>query len=594
MNLTTNEIRKRFLDYFSSQNHSILESASLVVPDEKGITDSTLFNTAGVQPLIPYLLGEKHPKGNRLASTQKCIRTIDIDEVGDKTHLIFFEMLGNWSLGDYFKKESIQYSYEFLTSKEKGLGLDPTRLYITVFAGNDLAEKDIDAYEEWKKYVPENRIYFLESNWWEAGDNGPCGPDAEMFYDLTDKGLGDLSHDEFLAADENQDVVEIWNNVFMQFEKKNGEIIGKLPQYAVDTGAGLERLSVVVNNLDNIYETDNFKDDLLLIEQNSPNFNLKEARIISANIKAAFFITSDGVLPANTDKGYVLRRLIRKAVSASNKIGFNTDNFKTLVNSTEEKYRGVFSFGNNNIYKIINDEIIKFNIAYEQAIKILEKEYSKKGSIDGVMVFHLETTNGLPKDLVLMIAEERDYKIDANATEIYNSLKKEHQDKSRTAAEGKFKGGLQNDGEMETKYHTATHLLQQALKDVLGEDVAQKGSNINADRLRFDFNHPEKMTNEQKTEVENIVNEKIRLAIPVRRVEMSKDEALKTGALHLFADKYGDDVSIYFIGDDLETAYSKEFCGGPHIDNTLELGIFRIKKEEASSAGIRRIKAVLE
>jgi len=594
MYLSTNEIRKRFLDYFLSKDHSILESASLVVPEEKGITDSTLFNTAGVQPLIPYLLGKKHPMGNRLASAQKCIRTIDIDEVGDKTHLTFFEMLGNWSLGDYFKEDSIKYSHEFLTSKDKGLGLDPGRLYITVFGGNENAEKDSEAFNTWKKYVPENRIYFLESNWWAAGDNGPCGPDTEMFYDLTENGLGDLTHEEFLKADDDQDIVEIWNNVFMQFEKKDGKIVGKLPQHAVDTGAGLERLSVVVNNLDNIYQTDNFADDISLIEKNSTNFNLIDARIISAHIKAAFFIISDGIIPANTDKGYVLRRLIRKSVISANKIGFETELFNNIVTSIEQKYIGVCNFRINNAYEIINNEIIKFRKAYNQAIKILEREYIKNNSISGEMIFNLETTNGLPKDLILMISNEKEYKIDNTALDIYSNLKKEHQNKSRTAAEGKFKGGLQGNGEMETKYHTATHLLHQALRDVLGDRVEQRGSNINSDRLRFDFTHPDKLTDTQKQKVEKIVNDKINLAIPVKNIEMPKQEALKTNSIHLFAEKYGDSVSIYYIGDDFETAYSKEFCGGPHVENTSALGKFIIKKEEASSAGVRRIKATLE
>jgi alanyl-tRNA synthetase len=594
MNLTTNEIRQRFLDFFASKDHALLESASLVTSDEKGVTDSTLFNTAGVQPLVPYLLGEKHPQGTRLASSQKCVRTIDIDEVGDKTHLTFFEMIGNWSLGDYFKEESIKWSYEFLTNKEKGLGLDPKRLYITVFGGNKVSEKDTEAADVWKKYIPENRIYFLEDNWWEAGDNGPCGPDTEMFYDLTEEGLGDMTHEEFIAADNNQKVVEIWNNVFMQFEKKEGEVIGKLPKHAVDTGAGLERLSIVVNKLDNVYETDNFEPIINLIEQESEDFDLSTARIIADHIKASTLMMSDGVIPSNTDRGYILRRLIRIAITKANSVGLSTNSFEKISEMVIEKYQGVYNFNVGAIKQTLNDEISKFSKTYDKALRELEKQYTKAGVINGEMLFNLETTSGLPKDLTVMLAGERNYKVEKEAFEVYEQLKKEHQEKSRTAAEGKFKGGLEGDGEITIKYHTATHLLQQALKDVLGDHVEQKGSNNNEERLRFDFTHPEKMTEEQKAEVEKIVNEKISANLPVKMVEMPKEKALETGAIHLFADKYGDTVSIYYIGDDLETAWSKEFCGGPHVSNTGELGKFRIKKEEASSSGVRRIKGLLE
>jgi alanyl-tRNA synthetase len=594
MKLTTNEIRKRFLNFFKEQQHAILPSASLVTLDEKGVTDSTLFNTAGVQPLVPYLLGENHPEGNRLASSQKCIRTIDIDEVGDKTHLTFFEMLGNWSLGDYFKEESIKWSYEFLTDAEKGLGLDPSRIYITVFGGNDVSEKDTEAANVWKKYVPENRIFFLEDNWWEAGDNGPCGPDTEIFYDLTENGLGDISHEQFLEADENQKVVEIWNNVFMQFEKKSGEIVGKLPRHAVDTGAGLERLSTVVNEFDNVYQTDNFAEILEFIKENSENFTLNEARIVADHIKASTMIISDGVTPSNTDRGYILRRLIRTAIAKSKKIGFEIENLNKIPALIDDKYSEIYPIDTNNVLETLKIEIDKFEKAYNSGVRELEKQYNKKSEIDGETLFILETTNGLSSDLVKIIAEEKGYNITDEATSQYRALKKEHQEKSRTAAEGKFKGGLEGAGEMTIKYHTATHLLQQALKDVLGDHVEQKGSNNNEDRLRFDFTHPEKMTDEQKSKVEKIVNEKIAAALPVKMVEMPKSEALQTGAIHLFADKYGDTVSIYYIGDDLETAWSKEFCGGPHVENTNELGTFKIKKEEASSAGVRRIKAVLE
>jgi len=581
--MKSEEIRKKFLDYFKEQNHAILDSASLVAPDEKGVTNSTLFNTAGVQPLIPYLLGEEHPKGNRLASVQKCIRTIDIDEVGDNTHLTFFEMLGNWSLGDYFKEDAIRMSFEFLTDNEKGLGLDPSRLYITVFEGDENSPKDEESFNMWKKYVPENRIYYMgaESNWWEAGGNGPCGPDTEMFYDLTEDGLGDLSTDEFIQADDDQKIVEIWNDVFMQFEKKDGKIIGNLPRQAVDTGAGLERLVVVKNNNTGVYETDLFSEILDRIGNNDKN------RIITDHIRSAVMLISDGITPSNTDRGYILRRLIRRAVKNANNINipevaeFFINKMSSAYTEIKEKQKFILD--------TIRNEEDKFSKSLSSGLKEFKKISNQ--DISGTDAFKLFSSYGFPIELTMELANENNISVDVK------SFKEEmikHQEKSRTAAEGKFKGGLENYGEVEKKYHTATHLLHQALRDVLGEHVQQKGSNINSDRLRFDFSHEQKMTNEEKQKVEEIINQKIKDSLPVNNVEMNFDEAEKTGALHFFGDKYGGTVSIYYIGDTIDEAYSKEFCGGPHIKNTSELGEFKIKKEEASSAGVRRIKAVLK
>jgi alanyl-tRNA synthetase len=581
--MKSEEIRKKFLDYFKEQNHAILDSASLVTPDEKGVTNSTLFNTAGVQPLIPYLLGEEHPKGNRLASVQKCIRTIDIDEVGDNTHLTFFEMLGNWSLGDYFKEDAIRMSFEFLTDNEKGLGLDPSRLYITVFEGDENSPKDEESFNIWKKYVPENRIYYMgaESNWWEAGGNGPCGPDTEMFYDLTEDGLGDLSTDEFIQADDDQKIVEIWNDVFMQFEKKDGKIIGNLPRQAVDTGAGLERLVVVKNNNTGVYETDLFSEILDRIGNNDKN------RIITDHIRSAVMLISDGITPSNTDRGYILRRLIRRAVKNANNINipevaeFFINKMSSAYTEIKEKQKFILD--------TIRNEEDKFSKSLSSGLKEFKKISNQ--DISGTDAFKLFSSYGFPIELTMELANENNISVDVK------SFKEEmikHQEKSRTAAEGKFKGGLENYGEVEKKYHTATHLLHQALRDVLGEHVQQKGSNINSDRLRFDFSHEQKMTNEEKQKVEEIINQKIKDSLPVNNVEMNFDEAEKTGALHFFGDKYGGTVSIYYIGDTIDEAYSKEFCGGPHIKNTSELGEFKIKKEEASSAGVRRIKAVLK
>lgn len=588
MNLS--EIRKRFLDFFKNRNHSILESAPLVVHDSQTVTGVTLFNTAGVQPLVPYLLGKTHPKGVRLASSQKCIRTIDIDSVGDNSHLTFFEMLGNWSLGDYFKKEAIAWSFEFLTSKKEGLGLDPNRIYVTVFEGDDDAPRDTEAYNIWKELIPENRIFFMDknSNWWEAGENGPCGPDTEMHYDITGQ-LGDLDKESFINASKNEEIIEIWNDVFMQFEKKNNQIVGKLPKPSVDTGAGLERLATVINGYKNVYETDVFKDSIEIIKKESKNFDMRSARIIIDHIKASIFIISEGINPSNSEHGYVLRRLLRKASVVSDRIGFS--NLQIIIDSICDKYSEIYPELNqkDKIKNVISDESHRFQKTISKGLKQFEKMTADK--ISGEDAFILFSTYGFPIELTLDLAKEKNIEVDLDE---FKKRMQDHQEKSRTAAEGKFKGGLQNRGEIETRYHTATHLLHQALRDVLGQHVQQKGSNINSERLRFDFSHDKKVTAQEQKQIEKIINQKILESLPVNQINMKYDEAIKTGALHFFADKYGDIVSIYYIGDNLEKSYSKEFCGGPHIKNTRELGKFKIIKEEACSSGIRRIKAVLE
>lgn len=597
--MTISEIRQKFKDFFEDRQHAILDSAPLITKDEKGVTDSTLFNTAGVQPLIRYLLGEDHPAGTRLASSQACIRTIDIDEVGDNTHLTFFEMLGNWSLGDYFKDESIQWSYEFLTTppEDGGLGLDPNRLYITVFEGDQNASRDDEAAEIWKKYVPENRIYFMgaESNWWAAGDNGPCGPDTEMFYDTTEEGLGDMTHTEFVEADESQKVVEIWNNVFMQYEKSAGEIVGTLPKPSVDTGAGLERLAAVVNNDPDVYGNDVLSELLNLIKNNSNTSNDSDAKIIADHIRAVTFMLSESLEPSNTDRGYILRRLIRRAAQKSNKIDLKDGILLKLVEIVAEKYSDSYPSIQNNIDKIknsLNIELEKFQKTLVSGLKEFEKIIKKSNTkeISGFDAFKLFSTYGFPIELTIELAEEKGLSVDLAK---YHDELSQHQEKSRTASAGKFKGGLEAQGEIEIKYHTATHLLAAALRQVLGDHVQQKGSNINSDRLRFDFSHSEKMTPEQKDAVEKIVNEKITAALPVIKEEMSYKDAKDSGAIGVFEDKYGDVVSVYTIGAGSDE-FSKELCGGPHVENTSELGIFKIKKEEASSAGVRRIKAILE
>ena len=569
--MTSAEIRSKFLAFFEKRGHAVIPSASLVTPDEKGVTNSTLFNTAGMQPLVPYLLGKPHPKGTRLVDVQKCLRTVDIDDIGDKTHATFFEMLGNWSLGDYFKKEAIAWSYEFLTSKEEGLGLDPKRLYVTVFEGDANAPKDEEAADIWrdifkKNNIEGNRIFYLpaKNNWWEAGENGPCGPDTEMFYDVKNVfGGRGLTHEEFVKADDNRDVVEIWNDVFMQYEKKDGKIIGKLPKPSVDTGAGLERLTMTLQGVESIYDTDLFKPVINKIKALAQNWNIKSARIVADHMRASAHLIAGGVVPSNTDRGYVLRKLIRRAARHADILKINIDDIDNQ--------------------KVIHDEVSKFKETLEKGLKEFEK---------GTDPFTLFSSYGFPLELTLELAKEKGITID---TRDFDEKFKKHQELSRAGAEQKFKGGLADASDSQVvKYHTATHLLHQALHDVLGEGVGQKGSNITAERLRFDFSYDKKITDEEKKKVEDIVNEKIKAALPVQQVTMPRAEAEKTGARHFFGEKYGDEISIYFIGKDLQSAYSKEFCGGPHVKNTSELGTFKIQKEEASSQGVRRIKAILQ
>ena len=598
--MSSTEIRSRFLAFFEKRGHVILPSASLVTPDEKGVTNATLFNTAGMQPLVPYLLGKPHPQGVRLVDSQKCLRTVDIDDIGDKTHATFFEMLGNWSLGDYFKKEAIAWSYEFLTDKNEGLGLNPSQLYITVFEGDANAPKDDEAADIWreifkKNNIEGNRIFYMPAsmNWWEAGENGPCGPDTEMYYDVSNKfGGKGLTHDEFVQADNVRDVVEVWNDVFMQYEKKDGKIIGTLPKPSVDTGAGLERLTMTLQGVDNIYDTDLFKPVMDLMK--NPDQTIRNKRIIADHLRASTFLIADGVIPSNTDRGYILRRLIRRAIISTTDKMLDEKRISVFVDTITNVYAVAYPelvTKKDHIKKVLVEEANKFATALTHGVKEFER-LSKTGSISGADTFMLFSSYGLPIDVTKELAKEKNLTIDITG---YEAEFKKHQDLSRSGAEQKFKGGLADANDPQViKYHTATHLLHQALHDVLGEGVGQKGSNITAERLRFDFSYGQKMTDEQKKQVEDIINEKIKAALPVQNVVMPKAEAEKTGARHFFGEKYGEEISIYFIGDSLESAYSKEFCGGPHVKNTSELGAFKIQKEEASSQGVRRIKAILQ
>ncbi len=612
--MDSKEIRDRFLVFFEKRGHAIIPSASLVPENDP----SVLFNTAGMQPLVPYLMGTPHPCGKRIVDSQKCVRTVDIDEIGDNTHATFFEMLGNWSLGDYFKKDAIRWSYEFLTSKEEGLGLDPLRLYVTVFEGNGDAPRDLEALEIWKKYVPEHRIYFMpaKNNWWSAGDNGPCGPDTEMFYDVTKGGLGDMTKEEYLAADERQEVVEIWNNVFMEYEKKDGTVIGKLAAKNVDTGAGLERVTMVVQGKNNIYEADLFAPLIAKIKELSQKSDVRAERIIADHIRTSVFMIADGVTPSNTDRGYILRRLLRRAVRYSDVLGSKDGMLSALVDVVSMKYKDAYknipeqaSYIANEIQKeeekfrktLTRGYIEALKRFFNKVIGGIDPENPPKGMImrgnvlrvSGEEVFDLRQTYGVPIEISQEIMKDWGVEFDEQTIREEQEAFKKHQEVSRQGSKQKFKGGLADTSEMSVKYHTTTHLLHKALKIVLGKHVSQKGSNITAERLRFDFSHTEKMTDEQKKAVEDLINQKISEALSVTYEDISMQEAKARGAVGLFEEKYGDLVRVYQVGEG-DKKFSIELCGGPHVQNTNNLGHFKILKEEAVAQGIRRIKATLE
>ncbi len=588
--MTSKEIRKRFLEFFRKRGHAIIPSASLVPENDP----SVLFTTAGMQPLVPYLLGTPHPKGKRLVNVQKCVRTQDIEEVGDNTHDTFFEMLGNWSLGDYFKEDTIKWSYEFLTNNEEGLGLDPKRLYVTVFKGDGNAPRDEESANIWKSLgVPENRIYYLPAtkNWWSPGDNGPCGPDSEMFYDLTEKGLGDMTHEEYLAADERQDIVEVWNDVFMEYEKKDGKVIGKLKNKNVDTGAGLERLVMVLQKKNNVFETDLFSGLMEITKEITGDEQGR--RIVADHMRTAVMMIADGVLPSNTDRGYVLRRLIRRAaVKAGGKL--TPEHVSTIISAIVETYKGVYMNIPENkahIVEEINREIDKFGNTLPRGMK----EFAKipfGGTVSGAQASIFFTTYGLPFEMITELAKEKGISVDETG---FREEMKKHQELSRAGAGEKFKGGLADTSEKTVMLHTCTHLMLAGLRKYLGEHVHQAGSNITTERTRFDFTHPEKVSREVLDKVEIYVNEAIAKGCTVSIEQMPKDEAQKRGVEGSFWEKYPDVVNVYMVKASDGTVYSQELCGGPHVENTRTIkGKFKIIKEEASSAGVRRIKATLE
>ncbi len=580
------EIRNKYLNFFKEHGHKVIPSAPLIPENDP----SVLFTTAGMQPLVPYLLGEKHPEGKRLTDYQKCLRTNDIDEVGDNRHLTYFEMLGNWSLGDYFKEEAIAMSFEFLT---KELGIPVEKLSVTCFAGDEDCPRDTITAECWKKAgIPEDRIYFFgkDDNWWIAGEEGPCGSDTEMFYDTGKPKCSEGCNPSCGCGK----YVEIWNNVFMEYYKDKDGKYTKLKQHNVDTGLGLERMTMLLQGKETPFDTELFAPVMNKLQELAVVDNIASRRIVAEHLRASMMIILDGGLPSNVDRGYILRRLIRRMTRHLRKLQINLDVLPELIELNIETLKEMYPELVRNKEKIVS-VIIKEKNKFEKTLERGEKEFNKiakkleeqgKDTLLGKDIFNLYETYGFPPEVTADLARERNLKIDNKE---FEQLFKEHQEKSRMGSEQKFKGGLSGNGEMETKYHTATHLLNAALKVVFGKDVHQKGSNITPERMRFDFSCDHKLTDEEKQKVEELVNKWIQEEIPVKVEEMKKDEAIKSGAECMFIEKYPDIVTVYSIGD-----VSKELCGGPHVKNTKELGKFKIKKEEASSAGVRRIKAVLE
>lgn len=585
------DLKNTYLKFFESKGHKIISSAPVIPENDP----TCLFNTAGMQPLVPYLKGQKHPEGTRLTDVQKCFRTNDLDEIGDKTHHTFFEMLGNWSLGDYFKKESITWSFELLT---KYLNIPVERLAVTVFKGNNIVDADNEAAEIWKSLgIPQERIaYTEEDNWWPNMElTGPCGPDTEIFYWRSEEAIPKVFDPE------NDNWVEIWNNVFMQYNHKEDGTFEPLKNKNVDTGMGVERVTAVLEGVTDNYKASIWKDVIKKIEEVSKlsyddEKYTKSMRIIADHMRAIVIISGDnaGIKPSNTDQGYVLRRLIRRTIRYARdlNIDINSNWEQEIAEIIIKQYSSFYEeleANKTTILEVLKNEKVKFNRTLEKGLREFEKAVKNLNGEDIInrdIAFKLYDTYGFPIELTEELAKEANLKVDMEG---FKKKFEEHQEKSRAGSAQKFKGGLASTGEMETKYHTATHLMNAALKKVLGPHVHQKGSNITAERMRFDFSHDAKMTDEEKKQVEELVNKYIEMAIPVEKLEMKKEEAIAMGAEAMFIEKYGDIVSVYKIGD-----VSLEICGGPHVSNTSELGKFKIKKEEASSAGVRRIKAILE
>ena len=585
-------LRKLYLDFFKDRGHAVIQGASLIPENDPTV----LFTTAGMHPLVPYLSGEKHPQGTRLTDVQKCVRTGDIDEVGDATHCTFFEMLGNWSLGDYFKKEAISWSFEFLTEVLK---IDKNRLAVSVFAGDETAPRDEEAASIWMKCgIPADRIFFLpkKNNWWgPAGQTGPCGTDTEMFIDT---GKPKCSEDCSPACDCGK-YIEIWNDVFMQYNKQADGSFAPLAQKNVDTGMGLERTLCILNGYKSVYETDLFQNAIAKLEELSgkkygeSDEVTKAMRIIADHIRTSTMLLGDqrGVTPSNVDQGYVLRRLIRRAVRFGRVIDLKEGALSEIAKVYIEQYKDIYPEIGENAEKIVTElekEVARFSSVLQQGLKEFEKviSYLPVKRLSGKTAFKLYDTYGFPIEMTVELAKEIGYEVDVDG---YHKAFEEHQQKSHAGAEQRFKGGLQDNTEEVTRLHTATHLMNAALRTLVDENIRQKGSNITAERLRFDFNLDRPLTPEEIKKIEEYVNNAIKAKADVICTEMTVAEAKAMGAIGVFDSKYGEKVKVYQIGP-----FSTEICGGPHAKNTGELGKFRIVKEQSSSAGVRRIKAVLE
>ncbi len=603
--ITATELRHQFLDFFREKDHAVIPSASLV-PDND---PTTLFITAGMHPLVPYLLGQPHPEGKRLVDVQKCVRTVDIEEVGDVTHFTFFEMLGNWSLGDYFKREAIEWSWEFLTSP-KWLGLNPEKLFVSVFAGDADAPRDDEAAEIWKSVLaksgvsqPEKRIYFYpkSENWWgPAGQTGPCGPDTEIFYYTGEADPFAPGFNDEPSAGQSA-FIEIWNNVFMQYNKNADGSFVPLKQHNVDTGLGLERMTAILNWLQgNIadpdpYTTDLFRPIIAELEKISGQSYAdlvarRSMRIVADHLRSVIFVIQDGVVPTNKERGYVLRRLIRRAVRELFKLGVPTENYRTTVeslvglfiaNSEYDEAYPELAVNRESITALISTEVEKFTKTLRKGLHEIEK-YPQ---LDGEIAFQLYQSYGFPLEMTQEIAMERGQTVDADG---FRSEFIKHQELSRQLSAGTFKGGLADHSEAATRFHTATHLLHAALRRVLGESVHQEGSNITSDRLRFDFSYDRPLADQEIEQVENWINQQIKLDLVVTKQTMPKDKALASGALAFFKEKYPDTVSVYTIGGE-ENWISRELCGGPHVNHTGEIGPIEIFKQKPVSAGVRRL-----
>ena len=580
------DIRNKYINFFKSKGHSVIPSAPLIPENDA----SVLFNTAGMQPLVPYLMGEPHPKGKRLTNYQKCVRTVDIDEVGDNRHCTYFEMLGNWSLGDYFKEEAVSMSYEFLT---KELNIAPENLYVTCFAGDQDCEKDETTANCWRKAgMPDSHIFFYgkDDNWWIAGETGPCGPDTEMFLDT---GKPKCGPDCQPSCDCGK-YVEIWNNVFMEYFKHEDGTYTKLKQHNVDTGMGLERIAMLLQGKETPFDTELFEPVMTRIKELSAQDIIESRRIAAEHLRSSMMIVADGGRPSNVDRGYILRRLIRRMTRHLNKMGVDLGRLNELIDIYVDNLKEMYpelETNRDTIKEVIIQEKNKFMNTLQNGEREFNKVISRiksegKDIIDSKSIFKLYDTYGFPPEVTKDLADEAGLKVDMGKVE---KLFKEHQEKSKAGSDKKFKGGLAGDSEIETKYHTATHLLNAALKVVISPDCHQRGSNITEERMRFDFNCDHKLSDEEKKAVEDQVNEWIKQDLKVTYTTMKKADAVASGAECMFIEKYPDDVTVYTIGD-----ISKEICGGPHVTNTGLLGHFKIKKEEASSAGIRRIKAILE